>query len=163
MQDEDHDDGLGGRSRDRREFTENNQRWAARLMELSEVDLVHPTVPEVVREELVVARNATSYRARNRSIRRVDMLVSLMADEEIEELEEFLDAPRAAVHPEITGWLIRLRDDGAAVTELLEQHPDLEVQRLRQLARNLGKPALRDKARAALIEMLAVVVLRSDS
>ncbi|MCB9685097.1 MAG: DUF615 domain-containing protein [Alphaproteobacteria bacterium] len=163
MQDEDHDDGLGGRSRDRREFTENNQRWAARLLELSEVDLVHPSVPEVVREELVVARNATSYRARNRSVRRVDMLVSLMADEEIEVLEAFLDAPRASVHPQIAAWLKRLRDDGSAVTELLEQHPDLEVQRLRQLARNLGKPALREKARAGLIEMLAVVVLRSDT
>lgn len=43
--------------------------------------------------------------------------------------------------------------------DLPEAAVELEVQRLRQLARNLARPSLRGKATAALVEMLSVVVV----
>ncbi len=159
MQDEDHDDGLGGRTRDRREFTEFHQGRAQRLLELPELRLVHPAVPEVVRRELVVARNATSHRARNRSVRRADLLISQLEEDELAELERFLDEPAPAVHPEVSAWIDRLGRDPDLVTELAVEHPEVEAQRVRQLARNLGRPALRERARAALVELLGSLVL----
>ncbi len=161
MQDQDNDDGLGGRSRDRREFAEGNQRWARRLADLPAEALARLTLPEVVADELALARvldgNAErAGRARNRSLRRVDMLISGLAPDEIAAIDRFLAAPPLeADDPRIEAWYERLlRGGDDAVSELAASSPDADLQQLRQILRNTRKPALADRARRQLREWL---------
>lgn len=161
MQDQDNDDGLGGRSRDRREFAEDNQRWARRLVDLPPEVVLKAPLPDEIREEVALARrldaNAErSGRARNRSLRRVDMLVSLLPDEEIAAVDRFLDAPPLeADDPRIERWFGRLlREGDGAVSAFAADHPAADLQQLRQVLRNAKKPALAERARRQLRELL---------
>jgi ribosome-associated protein len=161
MQDQDNDDGLGGRSRDRREFAEGNQRWARRLADLPDEVAVKAPLPEVVRDELVLARRLDANaeragRARNRSLRRIDMLISGLEPEEIAAIDRFLDAPPLdADDPRIEAWYDRLLDAGDdAVGALAEAFPAADLQQLRQILRNTKKPALRERAQRQLREWL---------
>jgi ribosome-associated protein len=155
MQDQQNDDGLGGRSRDRREFAQDNQRWGLPLFALADEVLHKAPIPALVREELAVARSLGVGRARNRSIRRVDMLVSHLDDEEIAAIDAFLKRPPDADDPRLERWFgPLLREGDAAVERFRLDHPEVELQGLRQILRNARKPALVDRAHRALRELL---------
>jgi ribosome-associated protein len=133
--DEDHDDGLGGRSRDRREFTAAN-RWAGPLCALDAVQLAAAPLPDAVREAVVLYDSIPTHRARNRQAQRIDKLVRILDEEQIAAIDAFLANPEVA-HAEADAWVDRLvRDGDAALDEWIAQHPDADRQRLRRLARN---------------------------
>lgn len=161
MQDQDNDDGLGGRSRDRRTFAEENQRWGRRLVDLPPEVTAKAPLPEEIRGEIDLCRrldaNAErSGRARNRSLRRIDMLISGLAPEEVAAVDRFLDAPPLdARDPRLEAWYDRLLAGGDdAVGALAEAHPAADLQQLRQILRNTRKPALRERAARQLEEWL---------
>jgi ribosome-associated protein len=151
MMDEEHDDGLGGRSRDRREVTEAN-RWAKPLCALSPAELAAAPVPEQVREQVRVANATREGRARNREHQRIDKLIRALDEGEVAEIDAFLADPGAGRRV-LEGWVLRLVEDGdAALDLLLEVNPGADRQRLRTLTRNARKGG--DKARAALLDAL---------
>jgi ribosome-associated protein len=156
MQDEDHDDGLGGRSRDRREFAQDNQRWARRMVALEPAVFAHLPLLEVIVDEVALARTLKDGRARNRSLRRIDMLVSGLTPEEVARVDAFLDTPPLdADEPRIEAWFERLlREGDEAVSALAAEFPNADLQQLRQMLRNTKKAALAGRARQHLREWL---------
>ena len=148
--DEDHDDGLGGRSRTRREVTEGN-RWAKVLCALRPAQLAAAPIPDEIREEVALHGRLTSARARNRQARLVDKLVRQLEPERVAELDRFLADPDRA-SAEIDRWCDRIVAEGdAALDAFLALHPSADRQRLRQLARNArGAPGRRRALREAL-------------
>lgn len=137
--DEDNDDGLGGRGALRRAWAETH-RYAERLVALDDTQLAAIDMPDEIRREVVVARGVPPSAARNRQLNYVDKLVRQLDEPDIEAIARFLDDPRAAHRQRdraVSGWVERLLAEGdAAVTELVAERPDLEIQRLRQLVRN---------------------------
>ncbi|MEQ1507465.1 MAG: DUF615 domain-containing protein, partial [Myxococcota bacterium] len=90
--DEDNDDGLGGRTRDRRELTAAN-RWARPLCALSLVELAAAPLPEDLRDAVLLGRSITSYRARDRQYQRIDKLVRDLDDELVAAIDAYLADP----------------------------------------------------------------------
>lgn len=154
VMDEEHDDGLGGRSRTRREVTEAN-RWGKALFELDPAQFAAAPIPDEVRAEAEVARQARSFRARDRAIARVDALMRDLDEGQVARVDSFLASPPAlSAHPDTLRWMARLVEDPDAVRVFVDTFPAVEVQRLRQLVRNLKRPETAVRARTSLIEML---------
>src|SRR5688500_3545102 len=136
VMDEDNDDGLGGRTRDRRAFTSAN-RWGEALCALDAVQLAAAPLADDLRDAVRLGQAvAASYPARNRQHRRIDKLVRGLDDPEIAAIDAFLEDPSAG-YQELDGWCDRLvRDGDPAIDAWITLHPDVERQRLRTLARN---------------------------
>lgn len=150
--DEDHDDGLGGRSRTRREVTEGN-RWARVLCALRPDQLAMAPIPDEIREEVTLHGRMTAHRARNRQARLVDKLVRQLDADAVAALDAFLADPERAA-AELDAWCDRLITEGdAALDAWMALRPTADRQRLRQLARNARTaPGRRRVLRAALAE-----------
>src|SRR5262245_6200281 len=130
--DEQHDDGLGGRSRDRREVTEAN-RWARPLCALGPVELAAAPIPDEVRAAVRAGWTTREGRALNRQHQRIDKLVRSLDPEEIARLDAFLADP-GAIDRAVDRCCDRLVSDGdPALDALIVANPDLDRQRLRTL------------------------------
>lgn len=159
VMDEDNDDGLGGRTRDRREVTEAN-RWSRPLCALTEIELYAAPLPDVIRDAVVLGRSIRSYRARDRQYQLIDKLVRTLEDDEIAAVDHFLAHPDEAV-VRLDSEVDRLLSGGdEALQAWLGEHPNAERGRIRTLVRN----AIRDPARrAALTSALAQALSPSAS
>lgn len=150
--DEDNDDGLGGRSRDRREVTEQN-RWGEPLCALSAILLEAAPLPDLIREAVALGRElraggSRSYRARDRQYQRIDKLIRTLSDAEIEAIDLFLATPDRALEEELDR-LLAGGDD--ALQTWLETHPGADRNQLRTLLRAARKdPGKRGALLAAL-------------
>lgn len=153
VMDEDNDDGLGGRTRDRREVTRAN-RWSRPLAALDAVQLASAPLPEDLRVAVRLAQAiAASYPARDRQYRRIDKLVRELEEEEIAAIDTFLADPNVG-YAELDGWCDRLvRDGDKGIDDWVALHPDSDRQRLRTLARNARKGGVA-ALRTALAESL---------
>jgi ribosome-associated protein len=158
--DEKHDDGLGGRTRDRRAVTAAN-RWAGPLCALLPREFDAAPLPDDVREAVAVARRLTVPKAIARQHQYVDKLVRQQDDDVIAAIDAFLadptvpKAPPPGPDPEIDAWCTRLIAEGdAALDAWMALHPASDRQRLRTLARNArdGSP----QRRRALLASLGV-------
>jgi ribosome-associated protein len=154
--DEDNDDGLGGRSRDRRELTAAN-RWGRPLCALSEAQLRAAPLPEEIREAARLGRELAAgpskgYRARDRQYDLIDKLVRSLEDPEIEAIDQFLAAPSDG-REQLARWADRLISEGdAALQEWMAEHPASDRQQLRNLARQArSKPESREALLDALV------------
>jgi ribosomal 50S subunit-associated protein YjgA (DUF615 family) len=161
--DEQNDDGLGGRFRDRQAFTAAN-RWAEPLAALDEVQLAAAALPEHVHEEVVLARRLgadENWLARDRSLHRIDKLVRELEPEEIARIDAFLARPdraNRALGKRVAAWRKRLTDEGEpAVRAFAQEFEGVDQQRLRQVVRQIRKGDAGDRARRILEEILAVV------
>jgi ribosome-associated protein len=144
---EDNDDGLGGRSRDRREVSEAN-RWAGPLCALSDGALRAAPLPDVVREAVAHGRAIRSFRARARQLQRIDKLVRSLEPQQIAALDGFLAEPSEAPDPAEVAADALLTGGDEALQAWMAAHPATDRQHLRSLLRR------GEGARAALIEAL---------
>src|SRR5688500_2860559 len=93
VMDEDNDDGLGGRTRDRRVFTSAN-RWSRPLCALDAVQLAGAPLTDELRDAVRLAQAiAASFPARDRQYRRIDKLIRGMEPEAIAAIDTFLTDP----------------------------------------------------------------------
>jgi ribosome-associated protein len=136
VMDEDNDDGLGGRTRDRRVFTSAN-RWSRPLCALDAVQLAGAPLSDELRDAVRHGQAiAASYPARDRQYRRIDKLIRGLDDEAIAAIDRFLADPDAG-YAELDAWCDRLvRDGDPVLDEWVALHPDTDRQRVRTLARN---------------------------
>ncbi|MEZ4237424.1 MAG: ribosome biogenesis factor YjgA [Myxococcota bacterium] len=148
--DEDNDDGLGGRSRDRREVTEAN-RWGAPLCALSDAALRAAPLPDALRDEIALGRTIRSYRARDRQYALIDRLVRSLEPAAIEAIDAFLADPVEAPDPRALAAEALLAGGDAALQAWIEADPQADRQRLRALLRNARRD---DRGRNALIDAL---------
>lgn len=124
---------------------------AEQMLGLSDGELARLDVPTDLRKALDDVRPMRPSGARNRQLKHC---VRLMDADELNQVVEFLSDRHSqrvivnqALH-EIESWRDRLIADGdRAVSALLDRHPDVDRQRLRQLSRDAirerdaGKPA----------------------
>lgn len=147
------EESAGGRpnkSARKREMAEL-QLLAEKMATLTEAELVRLGVDGRLREALAPAREMRASGARNRQLK---YCVKFMDIDELAEVVAYLGdrhSQQVAINREfhrLETWRERLLNEGDdALQELLETHPDLDRQQLRQLSRDAkreregGKPA----------------------
>lgn len=157
MIDEDNDDGLGGRSRDRRAVNQS-RRYGARLLAMAPEIIAGLVIGPALREAIAVARKIQSPNAKKRQIAYIDKLLRGFEEVEIRPIERLLAAAapvarklnRAADRAAERAADALLADD-AALSPWVEAHPDVDLPRLRALIRNARKDPTR---RSALLDAL---------
>ncbi len=159
--DEDNDDGLGGRSRTRREISESN-RFAADLVELYPWQLRQAHLPEDLIALVIEGRSIDSPIARKRQLGRIDGWIRDASEESIAQIEETVKAAargESAVARQVESWRQRLVDGGeGSIDAFVAAHPNEERQRIRQLVRNAAKEVPAGRAHAALTSALRKVL-----
>jgi ribosome-associated protein len=151
--DEDNDDGLGGRSRYRREVSAR-WRWGERLSALDPEVLAWLPASDVLREAVLEGARTESPNARKRQIAFIDRLIREGTDDERDAIVTFLEDPDAVLRArdaELEATIDTLIAGDDALTDWIDDHPDADAQRVRTLVRNARKDATR---RAALKKAL---------
>lgn len=152
MIDEENDDGLGGRSRHRREVNAS-RRYGATLIGLDPDRLADVPMSDELREAIALGRRIDSPIAKKRQILFIEKLLRNLEDDEIVPIERLLAAPRQGPRADRTADreadALLASDD--ALAAWVAAHPGADVQRLRTLIRNARKDA---KRRGALVEAL---------
>ena len=153
--DEDNDDGLGGRARDRREAAQAN-RWSRPLCALDTEQIAAAPLTEELRGAIrLCLAIAASYPARDRQYRRIDKLVRSLDEPDVLAIDRFLEAPESG-YAELDGWTERVLSEGdPGIDAWVALHPTADRQKLRTLVRNIrsGKGA-RDVLRGELAASL---------
>lgn len=134
----DEDDDLRPSKSQRKREMQAIREMAERLVQLSGEQLATLPYPDVI-DAAGQARRITRGNARKRQIQYLAKLLSRQDPAPVQELLDTLDAS-SAVHVQkfhqLEDWRERLIDDDPDVmAEILELHPDLDRQQLRQLAR----------------------------
>lgn len=149
MQDQDfeEDENIVSKSQRKRESTAL-QDLGKELFELSRDQLKKMDLPESLLSALLEAKRLTSHGALRRQMQYIG---KVMRDVETEPIDQQLAAIRgesniakAAFHA-LETWRIRLIEDDTALNDWLVQHPDTDVQKIRQLVRNARKEAAETK------------------
>ena len=144
--DEQHDDGLGGRSRNRREVTES-WRWGAQLVELPAWHVDAIPMPEDLRKRITECRAMTSMIARKRQINHIDSYLRDMDEVARALVNRGIHERPQGVDPDslVKAWVPRFKTEGdAAIDAFLTEYPAAERQRLRQCVRS-GKDVTIEK------------------
>jgi ribosome-associated protein len=115
------------------------------LVALTEEQLAHIALPELLRDAVTEARRITRFEAKRRQLQYIG---KLMRRVEVEPIRAALDAAHAhsrgeaAAHRHVEAWRERLLADAGAADELAAEYPRADGRRLRALAR----AALRERA-----------------
>ena len=114
------------------------QRLGARLVDLPADQLDRLELPEVLRDALAFARKVTSHEGRRRHMQYIGKLMRNIDPEPLQRaLDDATGSSRAAVARmhQAEAWRERLIADDDALTELVAEHAQLDVQQLRALVR----------------------------
>lgn len=136
--DEQHNDGLGGRSRNRREITES-WRWGEQLVALPKWHTDAIPMPDDLRKRIDDCRLMTSKIALKRQINHIDSYLRDMDEDARALVNRGIHERPQGVDPDsiVKSWLPRLKTEGdAAIDAFLEAYPAAERQRLRQCVRS---------------------------
>jgi ribosome-associated protein len=120
-------------------------------------------MPEEVRDAILMCQTITNHEGRRRQLQFVGKLMRSLDEEEVAVIQRTIEswkgtskAEAAALHA-----LERRRDkllaDDKALTQLLEEHPDLDVQHLRALIRNARKEQAENKPPKAYREIFQIL------
>jgi len=135
---EPHDDELPPSKSQRKRDMTALQRLGARLVGLSPEQLDRLGLPEPLRDALAFARKVTSHEGRRRHMQYIGKLMRHVDAEPIlRALDDATGSSRAAVARmhQAEAWRERLLADDDALTELVAEHAELDVQQLRTLVR----------------------------
>ena len=112
------------------------------LAELPKEKLKQLDLPENLRDALLEAKRITAHGGRRRQLQYIGKLMRSIDPAPIQtKLDQWNGnhAEETARLHRLENWRQRLIDDDAALSELLTQHPDFDVQQLRTLIRNARK------------------------
>ncbi|GAB3399542.1 DUF615 domain-containing protein [Massilia agilis] len=120
-------------------------------------------MPEEVRDAILMCQTITNHEGRRRQLQYVGKMMRTLDEEEVAVIQRTIDswkgtskAEAAALHA-----LERRRDkllaDDKALTELLAEHPELDVQHLRTLIRNARKEQAENKPPKAYREIFQIL------
>lgn len=133
---------------------------AGRLAELSDAQLAKLPIPEDLIPHIEATRKMTAHVARKRQTAFLAKQMRREDDDVLDAIRDGLDATgetaraeTAALH-KVERWRERLLEEGDdALAELLDDYPDAERQRLRQLVRNTLEERKRNKPPHAFREL----------
>ena len=162
---------MRGRDEDTGEFfspsRSQQRRQALGVLELAEqlagltpTQLARLPIPDSQQPHLEQTRRITAHGARKRQLAFLAKQMRREDDDTLEAIRDALDEDGVAARREVAAlhraeaWRGRLLEGGdTALADLLDEHPDADRQRLRQLTRNAHEEKLRNKPPRAFREL----------
>jgi ribosome-associated protein len=120
-------------------------------------------MPENVRDAILECQTITNHEGRRRQLQYVGKKMRTLDEEEVAVIQRTIDSWKGASKAETAALhaLERRRDkllaDDKALTVLLEEHPQLDVQHLRTLIRNARKEQAENKPPKAYREIFQIL------
>jgi ribosome-associated protein len=121
------------------------------------------TMPENVRDAILMCQTITNHEGRRRQLQYVGKMMRTLDEEEVAVIQRTIESWKGASKAETASLhaLERRRDkllsDDKALTQLLEEHPQLDVQHLRTLIRNARKEQAENKPPKAYREIFQIL------
>lgn len=120
-------------------------------------------MPEELRDAILMAQSITDHGGRRRQLQFVGKMMRKLDDEEVAVIQRTIEswkgmskAETAALHA-LERRREKLLADDNALTQLLEEHPELDVQQLRTLIRNARKEQAENKPPKAYREIFQIL------
>lgn len=120
-------------------------------------------MPDEVRDAILMCQTITNHEGRRRQMQYVGKMMRTLSEEEVAVIQRTIDSWKGASKAETAALhaLERRREklltDDKALTELLSEHPDLDVQHLRTLIRNARKEQAENKPPKAYRELFQIL------
>lgn len=120
-------------------------------------------MPEDVKEAILMCQTITNHEGRRRQLQFVGKKMRTLSEEEVAVIQRTIDSWKGASKAETAALhaLERRRDkllaDDKALTQLLEENPELDAQHLRTLIRNARKEQAESKPPKAYRELFQIL------
>ncbi|MGJ9417119.1 ribosome biogenesis factor YjgA [Massilia sp. CMS3.1] len=120
-------------------------------------------MPEDVKDAILMCQTITNHEGRRRQLQFVGKKMRTLTEEEVAVIQRTIDSWKGASKAETAALhaLERRRDklltDDKALTQLLEENPELDVQHLRTLIRNARKEQAESKPPKAFRELFQIL------
>lgn len=120
-------------------------------------------MPDDVKDAILMCQTITNHEGRRRQLQFVGKKMRSLTEEEVAVIQRTIDSWKGASKAETAALhaLERRRDkllaDDTALTKLLEEHPELDVQQLRTLIRNARKEQAESKPPKAYRELFQIL------
>lgn len=139
------------------------QKLGEQLVEAARDRVKRVEMPEDVREAILTCQSITNHEGRRRALQFVGKKMRTLDEEEIAIIQRTIDSWKGASKAETASLhaLERRREklltDDTALTKLLEENPELDVQHLRTLIRNARKEQAETKPPKAYREIFQIL------
>ncbi|HVL77266.1 MAG TPA: ribosome biogenesis factor YjgA [Noviherbaspirillum sp.] len=139
------------------------QELGAELVAQPKDRVMRVPMPEDVRDAILECQKIRDHEGRRRQLQFVGRKMRTLEDDEIAAIQQVLDSWKGASKAETAAMhaLERQREkllaDDKAVTDLLQRHPDADVQHLRTLIRNARKEQAENKPPKAYRELFQLL------
>jgi ribosome-associated protein len=120
-------------------------------------------MPDEVKDAILMCQTITNHEGRRRQLQYVGKMMRTLDEEEVAVIQRTIESWKGASRAETAALhaLERRRDkllaDDKALTQLLEEHPELDVQQLRTLIRNARKEQAENKPPKAYREIFQIL------
>ncbi len=120
-------------------------------------------MPDEVKDAILMCQTITNHEGRRRQLQYVGKMMRTLSEEEVAVIQRTIDSWKGASKAETAALhaLERRREkllsDDKALTELLSEHPELDVQHLRTLIRNARKEQAENKPPKAYRELFQIL------
>ena len=139
------------------------QKMGETLVEAARDRVKRVPMPEDVRDAILECQQITNHEGRRRQMQFVGKKMRTLDENEVAEIQKAIDSWKGASKSETAAMhaLERRRDkllaDDKALTVLLEENPELDVQQLRTLIRNARKEQAENKPPKAYREIFQIL------
>ena len=139
------------------------QKLGEQLVEAPRDRVKRVPMPDDVRDAILTCQSITNHEGRRRALQFVGKKMRTLDEEEVAVIQRTIDSWKGASKAETASLhaLERRRDkllaDDAALTQLLEENPELDVQHLRTLIRNARKEVAESKPPKAFREIFQIL------
>ena len=120
-------------------------------------------MPDEVKDAILMCQTITNHEGRRRQLQYVGKMMRTLSEEEVAVIQRTIDSWKGASKAETAALhaLERRREkllsDDKALTDLLSEHPELDVQHLRTLIRNARKEQAENKPPKAYRELFQIL------
>jgi len=139
------------------------QKLGEQLIEAPRDRVKRVPMPDEVKDAILMAQTITNHEGRRRQLQYVGKMMRSLDEEEVTVIQRTIEswkgtskAEAAALHA-LERRREKLLADDKALTQLLEEHPQLDVQHLRTLIRNARKEQAENKPPKAYREIFQIL------
>jgi ribosome-associated protein len=139
------------------------QKLGEQLIEAPRDRVKRVPMPDEVKDAILMCQTITNHEGRRRQLQYVGKMMRTLDEEEVAVIQRTIESWKGASRAETAALhaLERRRDkllaDDKALTQLLEEHPQLDVQQLRTLIRNARKEQAENKPPKAYREIFQIL------
>jgi ribosome-associated protein len=139
------------------------QKLGEQLIEAPRDRVKRVPMPDEVKDAILMCQTITNHEGRRRQLQYVGKMMRTLDEEEVAVIQRTIESWKGASKAETASLhaLERRRDkllaDDKALTQLLEEHPQLDVQQLRTLIRNARKEQAENKPPKAYREIFQIL------